>query len=623
MRSTLLLLALTSATLSAQKAPLREVIVVYKTHFDIGYTDLAANVVTKYRTTMIDDALAVVDASRKLPAEQQFVWTLPGWPMSQILWPGQDAARQARVLQAFREGRFVTHALPFTTHTESLELEDLVRGMRFSSNLAREAGLPLPRDAKMTDVPSHSWVIPTILANSGVEFLHLGCNSASSGPSVPRLFWWEGPDRSRVLTMYSHGGYGTGLVPPADWPYPVWLALIHTGDNHGPPRPDEIEKLLAEARSKLPGVKVRIGRLSDFRDALMQTRPQIPTVRGDMPDTWIQGIMSQPVATRRARNERPRIAALNSLDTLLRAWGADPGPRPDIALAYEKSLLYGEHTWGMDSKRYGERIYGDEWRQAEAAGRFRVMEESWDEHAAYTRAVAEITVPNMSRDLAALAAQVKPAGLRVVVFNPLPWARNGSVEVETAAAGLQDAETRQSVPVQRIGTRLRFIARDVPPLGYKTYIPGASATASPPDAPENVIENSRFRVTLDPQQGAIRSIYEKSTARELVAPGFGQYLYQRFGNNDIDTYTRAYLDLTLPWAKPDMARRHVPLDETTVTRATGLELKIERGPVTSTATLEGKGIRLEVRLDRDSPYIDLAWTIRNKQPDTAPEAGWL
>lgn len=110
------------------------------------------------------------------------------------------------------------------------------------------AGQPVPRDAKMTDVPSHSWVIPTLLLSGGHRVLHLGCNAASRSPAVPRLFWWEGPDGSRVLTMYTAESYGTGLVPPPDWPHRTWLALIHTGDNHGPPTPNEVRELCWKRR---------------------------------------------------------------------------------------------------------------------------------------------------------------------------------------------------------------------------------------------------------------------------------------------------------------------------------------------------------------------------------------
>jgi hypothetical protein len=212
---------------TAKGADVERVVVVFKTHFDIGYTETAANVVKRYRTKMIDQALAVCDETRDLPSQRQFVWTTPGWPMAKILedWDGQTAARQRRVLEAYRDGRFVVHALPFTTHTELLEPEDLVRGMQFSSHLARRVGQPLPRDAKMTDVPCHSWIVPTLLRHAGVEFLHLGCNAASSSPEVPLLFWWEGPDGSRLLTMYSAEGYGTRLAAPPDWPHKTWLTL--------------------------------------------------------------------------------------------------------------------------------------------------------------------------------------------------------------------------------------------------------------------------------------------------------------------------------------------------------------------------------------------------------------
>ncbi|MHB9066905.1 MAG: hypothetical protein ACYC4B_24240, partial [Pirellulaceae bacterium] len=99
--------------------PLEQVILVFKTHFDIGYTDMAKNVVERYRTTMMDQALEVCDRNRDLPPELQFAWTLPGWPMSQIMadWAGQTAERRDRIEQALKEGRFVVHGLPFTTHT--------------------------------------------------------------------------------------------------------------------------------------------------------------------------------------------------------------------------------------------------------------------------------------------------------------------------------------------------------------------------------------------------------------------------------------------------------------------------------------------------------------------------
>ena len=465
------------ALATAASAEVHEVIVTFKTHFDIGYTDLASNVVQRYRTTMIDQALKVVDQNRGLPPEQQFVWTVPGWPMTKILedWDGQSPERKQRVLRAFQDGRFVVHGLPFTTHTELLEPEDLVRGLSFASRLSREASLPLPRDAKMTDVPCHSWILPTLLRHAGIDFLHLGCNSASSSPEVPLLFWWEGPDGSRLLTMYSAAGYGTGLAPPEDWPYRTWLVLQHTGDNHGPPTPDEVKRLLADAAQKLPGTRVRIGRLSDFADAILAEKAEIPVIRGDMPDTWIHGPMCDPAGAKIARNLRPLIGSVESLATLLRIWDV-PVPARDcarvVADAREKSLLYGEHTWGGALywvTGYGKETkwaYGDAWKAERAAGRFSKLEASWAEHTAYIEQARDKTVPLVENAMRVLAERAGPEGHRIVVFNPLPWQRGGIVRVRSAGASLsalRPADGGRAVPVVVEGDELCFVAETFQP----------------------------------------------------------------------------------------------------------------------------------------------------------------
>ena len=111
--------------------------------------------------------------------------------------------------------------------------------------------------------------------------------------------------------MYTAEGYGTGLVPPPDWPLPDLAGAASTpATTTARPRPRRCKKLLDEAaKQKLPGVKVRIGRLSDFADAILAEKPELPVVRGDMPDTWIHGPMSDPAGAKLARNIRPAIAA--------------------------------------------------------------------------------------------------------------------------------------------------------------------------------------------------------------------------------------------------------------------------------------------------------------------------
>ena len=75
---------------------LEEVIVVSKTHFDIGYTDLASRVVDRYRTSMADQD----DGRQPRPAQR------PGGPTT--IRPGREGvARRAGPIRpdvGFRRG---------------------------------------------------------------------------------------------------------------------------------------------------------------------------------------------------------------------------------------------------------------------------------------------------------------------------------------------------------------------------------------------------------------------------------------------------------------------------------------------------------------------------------------
>lgn len=638
-----------SSPLQAQTPATRvdQVVIVFKTHFDIGYTDMASNVVQRYRTTMIDQALAVVDQNRELPPDRQFVWTLPGWPLSQILadWPGQNATRQQRLRAAFQQGRFVVHALPFTTHTELLEPEDLVRGLRFASTLCRQAGLPLPRDAKMTDVPSHSWMLPTLLRQAGVDFLHLGCNAASRSPEVPVLFWWEGPDGSRLLTMYTAESYGTGLVPPREWPYRTWLALIHTGDNHGPPTPEEVRKLLAEAAEKLPGVRVRIGRLSDFADAIVAERAAVPVVRGDMPDTWIHGPMSDPGGARLARTTRPEIAMTEALGTELRAWGVPTRAVDVVPAAYEQSLLYGEHTWGGAYWWiYGkyQQFYGEAWRAERSAGKFKRIESSWAEHTGYIERANRLIEPALDDELQSLAAAVKVNGPRLVVFNPLPWERDdlATVPAVVPADGVPvpaDGGPGATLVRWSDGTR-QFVVRKLPPLGYRTFrfVPGqAKAAECVAIGSDPALRGAALTARLDPVQGRLASLQDRRAGRELLdqtGAGFSPFLYERYSAEEVNAFVKAYVKITADWAtnelgKPDLPpATAVPYRATSLTgRASHIERTTgaDRAVFSALATNGAPRVEYQLTLWRDLPFAEIELTVHDKPADPWPEAGWL
>ncbi len=482
----------------------------------------------------------------------------------------------------------------------------------------------------MTDVPCHSWIVPTLLAHAGIQFLHIGTNSGSSDPKVPLLYFREGPDGSHVLTMHVNG-YGTGYLPPNNWPYKTWLGLIHTGDNHGPPRPEEVRKLLEKIGQKLPNVKVRIGRLSDFSDAILakEDLETIPIVRGDTPDTWIYGPMCDPQGRIAARRAHVNLPTAESLTTMLEAWGTgasegseSPNPWQLIANGYEQSLLYGEHTWGASLGWIGYAMsYAPDWHE-HLDKRHAKMVASWDEHSAYANRAKAISSSLLDNQLVRLSQAIDSNRRRAAVYNPLPWTRNGLALVD--------------------GT-LHFV-RDIPPMGYRTLYCSeleqrskeVHSTSEEMRAGQHILENDFFRLTYDVDLGRLTSLLDKRSDRELVRPhseGFGNLLYERFSADQCDQFMRDYAVIFPTWVTTQFTKPNLPRDIPyravrpgsigSCIESRNADYRSVRFIYRDDPTLPCKQLGYEVRLYDKIPAIDITLSLEGKRPDTWPEAGWM
>ncbi len=615
-----------------------------KTHFDLGYTHRIKELIPHYRTGMIDQAMDIMDQCKDLPPDQQFAWTAPGWVMAKVLedWPGQTAERKRRLNGFLSDGKFRIHALPFTLESDACEPEEMARGFSFSSKLAREHGLPLPISGKMTDVPSHGSALATVLACGGVKFMHIGCNWPSGYVRTPGLFWWEGPDGSRVLTLYSsyystctalmpgewrspanfskEPQIGDNLLPPKGWPHRVWPAIIVTPDNSGPPRAEQVKALFADAAKRLPGVRFRMGTMDDFATAILADKPELPVVKAEMPDTWIHGIMSDPGGTRISREIHPLIASAEALNTQLRAWGCEvPSIAGEVAGAYENILLYGEHTWGMAP---AVNQFGEAFKQANP-GLIANLEGSWEDKTDYIRQAETTTRRIADGNLATLARQVAAPAGAWIVYNPLPWPRSGIVE--------------------RNGSR-RFV-RDVPACGYLT-LPSDPAPETPPAATGTTLENRFYKITVDASRASLSSLIDKRSGREWIdskAPrGLGQYLNERFTFEQTLDYTVTYQNGRAfgsfgakgEWPHPGMHKPGMVSGKQVPYRAAvahGGKLTHRRDAAGQTAILDCPAdppnhlpaTSLRIFLPDELPHIDLELTIRDKAKDNWPEADWL
>ncbi|UKJ07962.1 glycoside hydrolase family 38 C-terminal domain-containing protein [Solitalea lacus] len=552
-------------------------------------------------------------------------------------WPGQTAERRQKLDEAFRTGKFITHAMPFTVETDLCGPELVTRGLGFASRLTRQYQLPLPNSAKVTDMPSHSRELATVLSNAGVKFLHIGCNWPSGFVQTPGLFWWEGPDGTRLLTFYSSvygtttglrwpnewgGGehfVGRGLLPPSDWPYAVWPAIFVTLDNSGPPTASQVKALFDEAMKKMPGVKIKVGTMDEFANALLATHPDLPVVKGDMPDTWVHGSMCDPGGMSMARQSAPLIATDATFNTQLKTWGLHvPAVADSVAKAYELMALYAEHTWG-GSKSVNK--YGEAFKQLPPS-QYADLEASWEDKTDYSRGAWSIANRLKQNNLALLAKSVKSAPNSIIVYNPLPWQRSGLIEVN----GQQ------------------VFVKDIPPSGYKT-IPAPDKQIVQISA-NKFIENQFYKITFDANKGTISSLIDKHTGRDWAANisgrQTGQYFNERFTYEQAASYTAAYqqgrgeqaVGEKKGWLHPGINKPGMISENVVPYRMAspaGGKLVINVNGLQQTAILEMPadtarhlpGSRLKVTLTEGQPYIDLEITILNKAKDNWPEADWL
>lgn len=352
---------------------------VAKTHLDVGFTALATEVVDTYVEHYIPAALALAAELRARGGPERFVWTTGSWLVHTYL-ERADAAGRAAAEAAIEAGDLAWHALPFTTHTELADPALLEAGLAISARLDHRFGRRTVA-AKLTDVPGHTRGLVPLLADAGVELLHVGVNPVATVPDVPTCFRWR-VDGREVTVVYQPGGYGDlTAVPGADH----LLAFAHTGDNLGPPSADDVVASFAALRSRVPGAEVVGSTLDAFAAGLRPAVADLPVVTAEIGDTWIHGVGSDP----------GKVADLRELLRLRRSWLAEGMVAPDDSRLrgfHENLLLVVEHTWGMDEKTHLPDRH--RWSRADlpalrAEPRTRAYEASWAEQRAYVEAAVE------------------------------------------------------------------------------------------------------------------------------------------------------------------------------------------------------------------------------------------
>lgn len=311
---------------------IRKVLVIYKTHLDIGFTDLARNVIEGYKNNYIPGALKTAKDLRESGSSAQFKWTTGSWLIREYLETmPEDKVKEFE--EAVGRGDICWHALPFTTHTELMTSALFEHGISISRKLDERFGKKTIA-AKMTDVPGHTKAMIPLLEKNGIELLHIGVNEASAVPEVPEIFRWKADSGEEITVIYS-GGYG-GYTPIGD--SGVALYFAHTYDNKGAQTAEDVEKIFAELHEMLPSAEIVAADLNDVALAAREIKDSLPVVTGEIGDSWIHGVGTDP----------GKISMFRALE---RVYENLPDGE-DKQILGDGLIMIPEHTWGLDEKTF-------------------------------------------------------------------------------------------------------------------------------------------------------------------------------------------------------------------------------------------------------------------------------
>ena len=417
---------------------------------------------------------------------------------------------------------------------ESLVRQILVGKRYFQKNFGADIKIGWNPDSF-----GYNWQLPQIYKKSGIDyFVTSKLLWATDYTKFPyRLFWWEAPDGSRLLTYFPHEYandfnpeqmtqdlslyapliYGSNITNS-----PQMLYLYGIGDHGGGPTRTMLDRAdrLRDPNTVFP--KIDFSTAKEFFADLNKALPKlkVPTWKDELYFEYHRGVYTSQADTKqRIRHDEELMLDAEKYASLASLFGR-PYAQDQLELAW-KNLLFDHFHDVMPGSGIAVN-YLDAKRNLEDVA----------------RSAKEVTDGALGEILAHVNTQGD--GVPVVVFNSLSWPRTEVIEVEVQLP----SQTKQVRVVDSSGALVEYqliamdtatnrahllILTNVPPMGYRTYFVRQAGTPGAPvdvingqlqgvKAHDTTLENRYLQVNIDPQSGCITSLLDLRTRTEALAP---------------------------------------------------------------------------------------------------------
>ena len=399
----------------------------------------------------------------------------------------------------------------------------------------------------------YNWQLPQIYSKSGIDYFvtqKMGWNETNQLPL--KLFWWQAPDGSRVLTYFPHG-YGNGTSPmimAQDYAQAAALnpgiqTMMHlygVGDHGGGPTRVSVNQGLAWQQPDKAFAHVEFGTaLSFFQDV----QPHLDTAHAPV---WNYRTLGAGAA------KLPNSAA-NSIS--LPVWNDElyleyhrgtytthADQKRNIRLSEEQMLnaeKYSSLAW-LGGAAYPSNDLNEAWKKvlfnqfhdlAAGTGIADIYKDAAADFKSVQLTTSQATTGALEALTASVDTQTPDGTVPLLIFNPMAWKRTDIVEAaiqlpeSSASVILHDAHGRE-VPTQILSRTpethtftVLLRADDVPALGYErlTASPAAATHRAPGllQSTSTKLENASLRVVVDPSTGCITSLFDKQSNFEAIS----------------------------------------------------------------------------------------------------------
>ncbi|MGA7382226.1 MAG: glycoside hydrolase family 38 C-terminal domain-containing protein, partial [Terriglobales bacterium] len=378
----------------------------------------------------------------------------------------------------------------------------------------------------------YNWQLPQIYKKSGIDYFVtqklLWAHEFTTFPY--KLFWWEAPDGSRLLTYFPHDYaadidgekmstdlsiWAPSMYGPQLTGTPEMMHLYGVGDHGGGPTRTMLDNATRLMSPEVVYPKLEFGTAQGFFEDLEKNLPgmQVPTWKDELYFQYHRGVFTTQAETkRRIRRSEELLLDAEVYSSVASLYGRTY-PQQEFELAW-KNLLFDHFHDIMPGSGIGVN-YLEAKRNLEDVGR--AGREAMD------GALGEI--------LAHINTQSE--GVPVVVFNSLSWPRTEVVEIEAQLPGpaqhveVVDAAGKpaesQLLSIDPDTHRAHvLVLSHTPAIGYATYFVRAAAkpmaSHSIVKASVGALENEFIRLKIDPQTGCMASLFDKRSQTDALGP---------------------------------------------------------------------------------------------------------